>query len=133
MWRAKSTTLLEYPHSLSYQLTTLWKLGLSPIPALASKIDECESCRKSEETTESSVYPRIPFKKQYFIFLYFKFVFGGMFNCFADIIIRSFLLGFKCKIDNRNVNSWDSESHTTQFSLKIIIKIENFYLQCRKN
>ena len=51
MCSAKSKTLLEYPHSLSYQETSLWKLSFKPIPALASKIDDLSSCIKSDEAT----------------------------------------------------------------------------------
>jgi hypothetical protein len=47
---AKSTILFEYPHSLSYQDTTLWKLLFSEIPACESNTDECESCKMSDDT-----------------------------------------------------------------------------------
>jgi hypothetical protein len=55
MYWISSTTLLEYPHSLSYQATTFTKLGFSEIPASASKMEGRASCIKSEETTASSV------------------------------------------------------------------------------
>ena len=55
MYWISSTTLLEYPHSLSYQATTFTKLGFSEIPASASKMEVRASCIKSEETTASSV------------------------------------------------------------------------------
>mmetsp|Transcript_3659 Transcript_3659/g.14729 ORF Transcript_3659/g.14729 Transcript_3659/m.14729 type:complete len:299 (-) Transcript_3659:1382-2278(-) len=61
----RSTTLLEYPHSLSYQLTSLTKLGESEMPAVASKIDERSSPMKSADTTASSVYPMIPFSSPF--------------------------------------------------------------------
>merc|ERR1719251_538157 len=57
----RSTTRHEYPHSLSYQATSLTKDGLSIIPALASKIEERASDSKSVETRGSSQYPRTPF------------------------------------------------------------------------
>jgi hypothetical protein len=52
---SRSTNLTEYPHSLSYQDTSLTKVGLSWMPALASKMDVRGSPRKSVETTSSSV------------------------------------------------------------------------------
>merc|ERR1712161_105213 len=57
----RSTTRQEYPHSLSYQATSLTKFGLSMIPASASKIDDRGSDSKSVDTRGSSQYPRIPF------------------------------------------------------------------------
>mmetsp|Transcript_9734 Transcript_9734/g.13410 ORF Transcript_9734/g.13410 Transcript_9734/m.13410 type:complete len:115 (-) Transcript_9734:789-1133(-) len=61
MYTIKSITRLEYPHSLSYQDTTLTKLSLREMPAFASKILDRGSWTKSCETTASSVYPRMPF------------------------------------------------------------------------
>lgn len=58
---AKSIILLEYPHSLSYHETTLWKLLFKEIPACLSKTDDLESCKISDETISSSVYPKTPF------------------------------------------------------------------------
>ena len=55
MWAMRSRTLLEYPISLSYQLTTLTKVSVRAMPALASKMEVLVSPRKSEETTASSV------------------------------------------------------------------------------
>merc|ERR1719174_830941 len=55
-------TRLLYPHSLSYQETSLTNLSSRAMPAFASKMDECGSVMKSVETTSSSVYPRMPFK-----------------------------------------------------------------------
>src|SRR5690606_30966643 len=52
---AKSTNLFEKPASLSYQQTTLKNLGLSSIPASASKTQVLVSPTKSWETTRSSV------------------------------------------------------------------------------
>ena len=43
----KSTILVEYPISLSYQETTFTKLSFNAIPALASKIDVRVSPTKS--------------------------------------------------------------------------------------
>mmetsp|Transcript_2036 Transcript_2036/g.5622 ORF Transcript_2036/g.5622 Transcript_2036/m.5622 type:complete len:87 (-) Transcript_2036:145-405(-) len=39
VYKAKSTRRLEYPHSLSYQEITLWKLSLRQIPAVASTME----------------------------------------------------------------------------------------------
>lgn len=61
MKKAKSITLLEYPHSLSYQETTLAKLSFKEIPADSSKMEDLQSWMKSELTTASEVYPKIPF------------------------------------------------------------------------
>mmetsp|Transcript_10564 Transcript_10564/g.21258 ORF Transcript_10564/g.21258 Transcript_10564/m.21258 type:complete len:300 (-) Transcript_10564:525-1424(-) len=62
MWAMRSTTRLEYPHSLSYHETSLTKVSLSMIPAPASKMEERASWTKSVDTTESSVYPMIPWR-----------------------------------------------------------------------
>merc|ERR1711976_272296 len=51
----RSTRRVEYPHSLSYHETNLTKVGVSIIPASASKTVEHVSPTKSEETTWSSV------------------------------------------------------------------------------
>ena len=57
----KSQTLLEYPNSLSYQEINLTNVGFSPIQASASKTEESVDPLKSDDTTMSSVYPRMPF------------------------------------------------------------------------
>ncbi len=62
MCLAKSIILLLYPHSLSYHETTLWKLEFKEIPACLSKIDDLASCKISDDTISSSVYPKTPFK-----------------------------------------------------------------------
>lgn len=46
----------------TYHETSLTKLLLSWIPAFASKIDEWSSPMKSEDTTSSSVYSRMPLR-----------------------------------------------------------------------
>ena len=51
----KSIILFEYPHSLSYHDTTLWKLLFNERPACISNTDECGSCKISDETISSSV------------------------------------------------------------------------------
>merc|ERR1719388_312442 len=56
----RSTRRVEYPHSLSYHDTSLTKVGVSIMPASASKTVEQVSPTKSEETTWSSVYPTMP-------------------------------------------------------------------------
>merc|ERR1719373_486001 len=54
------TRRVEYPHSLSYQDTSLTKVGVSMMPASASNTVEHVSPTKSDETTWSSVYPTTP-------------------------------------------------------------------------
>merc|ERR1712176_1369807 len=61
MYPARSSNLLEYPHSLSYHDTNFTKLSFNEIPAFTSKIEERASPTKSCETTSSSVHPKIPF------------------------------------------------------------------------
>ena len=56
----KSSTRLLYPNSLSYHETSLTKLFVKAIPALASKMLLLASPTKSDDTTKSSVYPRMP-------------------------------------------------------------------------
>ena len=48
MWTIRSSVLQEYPHSLSYQATTLTKRSFRGMPALASKIEVQLSPMKSE-------------------------------------------------------------------------------------
>src|SRR5699024_10757489 len=55
MYLMSSTTLLEWPHSLSYQLTSFMKLPLRAMPASASKMEVRASPMKSDDTTASSV------------------------------------------------------------------------------
>merc|ERR1719150_3224611 len=55
MWTIKSTSLLEYPHSLSYQAISLTKWSFKAMPALTSKTEEALQDVKSVETTSSSV------------------------------------------------------------------------------
>merc|ERR1711972_951403 len=57
----KSTTLHEYPHSLSYQATSFTKVGSIMMPALESKVLEIVQVSKSVDTRLSSQYPRKPF------------------------------------------------------------------------
>merc|ERR550537_223866 len=61
MWMHRSTRRLEYPHSLSYQDTSLTKFLFSAMPALMSKIDEYLLPMKSVLTTSSAVQLRTPF------------------------------------------------------------------------
>merc|ERR1712187_2917 len=56
----RSTRREEQPHSLSYQDTSLTKVGVSMMPAPASNTVEQVSPMKSEDTTWSSVYPTMP-------------------------------------------------------------------------
>src|SRR5947199_10823126 len=49
------------PHSLSYQLTTLARCASSINVRGASTIDECESPRKSDDTSSSWLTARMPF------------------------------------------------------------------------
>src|SRR5699024_2813445 len=57
---ANSTTLIEYPHSLSYQANTLTLLSPMTIVDCSSTIAECESVLKSIETNGSSLTAIIP-------------------------------------------------------------------------
>merc|ERR1740122_62578 len=57
---ASSTKRLEYPHSLSYQVTSFTKVSLRAMPAPTSKIEEDLQLTKSVETTSSSVQSRTP-------------------------------------------------------------------------
>merc|ERR550537_1647848 len=61
MWMHRSTRRLEYPHSLSYQDTSLTKFLFSAMPALMSKIDEYLLPMKSVLTTSSAVQLKTPF------------------------------------------------------------------------
>merc|ERR550537_876563 len=61
MWMHRSTRRLEYPHSLSYQDTSLTKPLFSAMPALMSKIEENLQPMKSVLTTSSSVQLKTPF------------------------------------------------------------------------
>src|SRR5699024_3745927 len=57
---ANSTTLIEYPHSLSYQANTLTLLSPMTIVDCSSTIAECGSVLKSIETNGSSLTAIIP-------------------------------------------------------------------------
>ena len=57
--------MFEYAHSLSYHARTFTNVSLSWIPAVASKIEVCGSPLKSEETTASSVYAKMPLSSFY--------------------------------------------------------------------
>merc|ERR550537_199884 len=61
MWMHRSTRRLEYPHSLSYQETSLTNDLFSAMPALMSKIEENLQPMKSVLTTSSSVQLKTPF------------------------------------------------------------------------
>merc|ERR550537_225662 len=61
MWMHRSTRRLEYPHSLSYQDTSLTKFLFKAMPALMSKIEENLLPMKSVLTTSSSVQLKTPF------------------------------------------------------------------------
>merc|ERR1712190_396128 len=60
MYAHKSTKRFEYPHSLSYQLTSFTKVSVSAMPALTLKMDEDLQLTKSVDTTSSSVQSRTP-------------------------------------------------------------------------
>src|SRR5699024_11868445 len=57
---ANSTTLIEYPHSLSYQANTLTLLSPMTIVDCSSTIAECGSVFKSIESNGSSLTAIIP-------------------------------------------------------------------------
>ena len=115
----RSTTLLEYPHSLSYQATSLTKFLFKLIPAAASNIEDDGSPTKSVETTWSSVYPIIPCDKvnvlDHSIQIYTHFVcaFGCLLESSLDLIIRRPLLKTDDEVNNRNICGWDTERETT--------------------
>src|SRR3989449_5760305 len=60
MKRTRSRTRDEYPHSLSYQASTLIRLPSTNAVDGRSTIDECGFPLKSEETSSSSVASRMP-------------------------------------------------------------------------
>src|SRR5262249_48380377 len=57
----RSASRQEYPHSLSYQETTLTRLPPTEIVSSAEKIEECVLPLRSVETSGSSVYSTISF------------------------------------------------------------------------
>merc|ERR1719203_2531261 len=57
----KSTKRFEYPHSLSYHVTSFTKLSFKEMPAPTSKIEEDLQLTKSVDTTSSSVQSSTPF------------------------------------------------------------------------
>merc|ERR1719203_1014139 len=57
----KSTKRFEYPHSLSYQVTSFTKVSFSEMPAPTSKMEDALQLTKSVDTTSSSVQSRTPF------------------------------------------------------------------------
>src|SRR5262249_59376997 len=59
--RSKSTHLLEYPHSLSYQDSTLTKSPSITFVYAESTIDECGLPLKSTDTSSAVMYSRRPF------------------------------------------------------------------------
>merc|ERR550525_1566033 len=61
MYTARSTKRLEYPHSLSYQETSLTKVSVSAMPAPTSKMEDDLQLTKSVGTTSSSVQSKTPF------------------------------------------------------------------------
>merc|ERR1711976_827414 len=52
---ARWTKRLEWPHSLSYQLTNFTKVSLRAMPALMSTIEDAGQVTKSVDTTSSSL------------------------------------------------------------------------------
>merc|ERR1712061_71283 len=61
MYKARSIKRLEYPHSLSYHVTSFTKVSLKAMPAFTSKTEEAPQLTKSVDTTSSSVQSRTPF------------------------------------------------------------------------
>merc|ERR550525_1659408 len=61
MYTASSTRRFEYPHSLSYQDTSLTKVSFNAMPAPTSKMDDALHVWKSVDTTSSSVQSKTPF------------------------------------------------------------------------
>lgn len=115
IWVARSTNLLEYPHSLSYQAINLWKFLLSPTPALASKMDDLYCIwlipgimhevlwdntvlSVSEDTIEFSLWCLLD---------------GG-----TDFLIWGLLGQFDSEVNNWDIDGWDSEGHSGEFALQ---------------
>ena len=44
---------------------------------------------------------------------------GGVLDGFLDLVHRGTLSQTACQIDNRNIWSWDTESHTGEFAIQI--------------
>merc|ERR1712113_362720 len=72
---------LEYPHSLSYHVTSLTKLSFKAMPAPTSKIEDDLQETKSVDTTSSAVHERTPFM-------------GPADASFTAATISSYLVGF---------------------------------------
>merc|ERR1719217_334338 len=77
------------PHSLSYHETSLTKVGVRPMHAPASKIDERESEMKSFDTTWSSVYPMIPLYSGDSAFALISALISSIVAPFASLQVRS--------------------------------------------
>merc|ERR550525_1301530 len=60
MYTASSTRRFEYPHSLSYQDTSLTKVSFNAMPAPTSKMEDALQVWKSVDTTSSSVQSSTP-------------------------------------------------------------------------
>src|SRR3954464_10286217 len=60
-YRSRSTHRQEYPHSFSYQPLTLSSVPSTTLVLFASMMHECGLPMKSDDTSSSSVYSRMPF------------------------------------------------------------------------
>eukprot|EP00953_Heterococcus_sp_UTEX-ZZ885_P012626 7232-Heterococcus_DN1.PRE.4 len=83
---------------MTYQATTLTKLGLSMMPAPASKMDERESVMKSLDTSGSS---------------------QCALNSSADLLVGGALLQCAGQVHNRDVGGWHAEGHASQLALQL--------------
>merc|ERR1719163_2382946 len=79
----------QVPHSLSYHETSLTKVGVRPMHAPASKIDERESEMKSFDTTWSSVYPMIPLYSGDSAFALISALISSIVAPFSSLHVRS--------------------------------------------
>merc|ERR1719163_2560887 len=79
----------QVPHSLSYHETSFTKVGVRPMHAPASKIDERESEMKSFDTTWSSVYPMMPLYSGDSAFALISALISSIVAPFSSLHVRS--------------------------------------------
>ena len=54
---------------------------------------------------------------------------GGVLDGFLDLVHRGTLSQTACQIDNRNIWSWDTESHTGEFAIQIRNNLKNIGIE----
>merc|ERR1719163_618142 len=79
----------QVPHTLSYHETSLTNVGVRPMHAPASKIDERESEMKSFDTTWSSVYPMMPLYSGDSAFALISALISSIVAPFSSLHVRS--------------------------------------------